>query len=285
LSALGQRTRRVDLGTSVLAPTFRLHPAVVAQAAMTVACLTPGRLLLGLGSGEPINEMPALGIAWPPFGERLGRLKEGVDIVQRLWSGDFVDYQGEYFELRGARLYDRSQPLPPVLVAASGAQAAELAGRSADGLLCTSATGVERLREVVLPALARGAAMSGREPSTLIRVLEVKVAFDSDLRRARAETEIWAALDHLAVKTGDPRELERLGEQSHLRAPDRWLIADDAERQLEQLEPFLALGFDHVVFHSPAADQRRFLELFAGRVLPGLRARRHPTVMDPIQRR
>lgn len=284
LAALGQRTRRVQLGTSVLAPTFRLHPAVVAQAAMTVACLTPGRLLLGVGSGEPINEMPALGIEWPAFPERLGRLEEAVAVIGRLWGGDFVDYQGRYFQLRGARLYDRATPPPRLLIAASSASAAELAGRAAGGLICTSGLGLERIRETVLPALSRGAAAAGRRLDSLVKVLEVKVAFDPESGRAREETEIWSALAHLSVKTGDPRELERLAAGSQATAPSRWLVAEDAGEHVEQLRPWLELGFDHLVFHSPARDQRRFLSLYVERILPQLRKRGHLAAGATMQR-
>jgi len=273
LGAAGQRTRSVILGTSVLAPTFRLNPAVVAQAAATLACLTPGRLILGIGSGEPINEMPALGIDWPPFATRFGRLVEAVEVIQLLWSGEFVDFEGEYFRVHGARLYDIPAIRPQFLVAASGESAAELAGRSADGLLCTSGAGVERIRDVLLPAFERGAVRAGRRVRSLLKVLEVKVAFDPDRARAVEETSIWAALDHLHSPVGDPRELERRGLETSHSAARRWLVSDRPEEHLAQLTPFLDLGFDHVILHSPSRDQKRFQELYAREMLPLLRAR------------
>ncbi|MGH7861468.1 MAG: TIGR03557 family F420-dependent LLM class oxidoreductase [Candidatus Dormibacteraceae bacterium] len=273
LAAAGQRTASVTLGTSVLAPTFRLNPAVVAQAAATLACLTPGRLILGIGSGEPINEMPALGIDWPPFSTRFGRLSEAVEVIRLLWSGEFIDFEGEHFRLRGARLYDLPTIRPKLLVAASGEFAAGLAGRSGDGLLCTSGAGVERIRDVILPAFKRGAAHAGRPIGSLLKVLEVKVAFDLDRARAVEETSIWAPLDHLNSPIGDPRELERLGLESVNVSARRWLVSDRPEEHLAQLSPFLDLGFDHVVIHSPSRDQIRFQELYARDVLPLLRAR------------
>ncbi len=273
LAAAGERTRRVELGTSVLTPTFRYHPVVVAQAFGTLGCLYPGRVRLGVGTGEAMNEVP-LGIEWPEFRERFRRLREAVDLIRRLWSEELVDFQGEYYSARGATIYDRPQEPVPIFVAAGGQVAARYAGRSADGFICTSGKGDELYRDTLLPAVREGAEAAGRDFDTIEKMIEVKVSFDPDPDRALADTRVWAALALPADdKAGvhDPREMERRAEAVAGQAHRRFLVSHDPDEHLEQLRPYLDLGFTHLVFHAPGHDQRRFLDLYAEQVLPRLR--------------
>jgi coenzyme F420-dependent glucose-6-phosphate dehydrogenase len=275
LAALGERTERVLLGTSVVTPSFRYNPAVVAQAMATIGCLNPGRVMLGVGTGESLNEVPIITMEWPDQKERFARLKEAVELISRLWREDFVTHDGEYFRTRSATVYDRpDQPLP-LYVAASGPAAARLAGRVADGFICTSGKGMELYSETLLPALREGAEKAGRDYDAIEKLIEIKVSFDTDRQRALEDTRIWAALALPAEsKMGveDPREMERLAAELPLeKAASRWIVSDDADEVIERLRPYLDLGFDHLVFHAPGPDQRRFLELFGRDVLPRLR--------------
>ena len=120
LGALGARTDHVTIGTSVLTPTFRYHPAVVAQAFATLGCLYPGRVVLGIGSGESMNEAP-LGVDWPESKERFARFKEAIEVIELLWSQDRVDYDGTYYQVRKATIYDRPEPHVPLYIAGSPA--------------------------------------------------------------------------------------------------------------------------------------------------------------------
>lgn len=271
LGAATQRTSRVQLGTSVLAPTFRQHPAGVAQTFATLACLAPGRIALGIGSGEPINELPFGLVSWPGFRERFERLREATAIIQALWKGSFVDFEGRYFQLRGARLYDLPEVAPALYIAASGEKIAAFAGATVDGVLATSAKGAEFCRQVLFASAEAGAAGAGREPSQLERILEVKVAYDPDRQKALAETRTWAALDFLHEETGDPRRLEALAQAAPHSGPGRWLVADNPDDHIEQLLPFLGVA-THVVFHSPAGDQAAFIRRYGREILPRLRA-------------
>jgi coenzyme F420-dependent glucose-6-phosphate dehydrogenase len=273
LAAAGERTRRVELGTSVLTPTFRYHPVVVAQAFGTLGCLYPGRVRLGVGTGEAMNEVP-LGIEWPEFRERFRRLRESVDLIRKLWSEPLVDFAGEYYQARGATIYDRPAELVPIFVAAGGQVAARYAGRTADGFICTSGKGEELYRDTLLPAVREGADAEGREFDAIEKMIEVKVSFDTDPERALADTRIWAALALPADdKAGvhDPREMEKRAESVADEAHKRFLVSTDPEQHVEQLRPYLELGFRHLVFHAPGDDQRRFLDLYAADVLPRLR--------------
>ncbi len=275
LAAVGERTQRVTLGTSVLTPTFRYHPSVVAQAFATLGVMYPGRVVLGVGTGESMNEAPVVGIEWPPFRERFRRLSEAVRLIRRLWSEDFVQFDGEYYHVHGATVYDRPGTPVPIYVAAGGEVAARFAGRQADGFICTSGKGMELYRDRLLPAVREGATAANRDPGDLEKTIEVKVAYDHDRAQALADTKIWAALALPAEDKVDVRNPLEMEERArNVANPERrWLVAADPDEQVEQIAPYLELGFTHLVFHHPGDDQARFLRLYAEEVLPRIRRR------------
>lgn len=277
LGALAASTERVAIGTSVLTPTFRYHPAIVAQAMATIGCLAEGRrVILGVGTGESLNEVP-LGIEWPDQKERFARLKEASELIRRLWSEEFVTFEGEYFKTRNATVYDRPKDPVELWIAASGPAAARLAGRVADGFICTSGKGMELYAETLLPAVAEGAEKAGRPGDAIEKMIEMKVSYDQDRNRALEDTRIWAALALPAeskMGVDDPREMERLSAELPLEtAASRWLVSSDPDEHVEQLRPYVELGFRHLVFHAPGNDQGRFLELYSRDILPRLRDR------------
>ena len=158
LGAATQRTSGRRLGTSVLTPTFRYHPSIVAQAFATLERLAPGRVILGIGTGESMNEVPVTGMEWPEFKVRFGRLKEAVDLMRQLWQEDFVTYQGEYYQTKDVTLYDK--PTTGRCRSTSGPRARSppaSPGRVADGFICTSGKGMELYSEKLLPAVREGA--------------------------------------------------------------------------------------------------------------------------------
>src|SRR5918997_5722414 len=184
LGALVARTERVTVGTSVLTPTFRYHPAVVAQAFATLGCLAPGRVILGVGSGESLNEVP-LGTVWPDGKERFARLKEAVTLIRRLWTEDRVSFEGTYYRTEHATVYDKPERPVPVYIGASGPSATRMAGRLADGFITTSGKDPSLYTDTLMPALAEGIEKAARRPEDVERLLEVKVSFDHDLELAR----------------------------------------------------------------------------------------------------
>ena len=275
LAAAGERTSRVVLGTSVVTPTFRYHPAIVAQAFGTLGSLHPGRMILGVGTGEHLNE-GALGIEWPDNKERFARLREAVRLIRGLWTEQSVTFDGDYYHTRNATIYDRPEKPVPIYIGAGGPQVAKYAGRAGDGLICTSGKGMELYSEQLLPSFSDGAKESGRDASELDRMIEVKVSYDTDRKRAMEDTKIWAALALPAeAKAGidDPREMERLAKTVEDVAHLRWLVSDDPDEHVEQLRPYLELGFNHLVFHAPGDGQARFLELYGSQILPRIRER------------
>src|SRR5437764_4509657 len=275
LGALGAKTQRVQMGTSVVTPTFRYHPSVVAQAMGTLGLLFPDRVMLGIGTGESLNEVAPTGIVWPDFRERFARLREAVTLMRRLWSEERVTYSGTYYHTSNATVYDRPRGGIPLLVAAGGPQMAKYAGRVGDGFICTSGKGEQLYRDELLPAFAEGAREAGKDPAQLDKMIEVKVSFDTDRQQALDDTRVWGALALSAeekVHVEDRVEMERLADALPTkRTATRWLVSTDGEEHVGQIRFYIDLGFNHLVFHAPGNDQRRFMDLYAEKVLPLLR--------------
>jgi len=232
-------------------------------------------MILGVGTGEHLNE-GALGIPWPDNKARFARLREAVRLIRLLWTEQSVTFDGDYYHTRNATIYDRPEKPVPIYVGAGGPQVAKYAGRAGDGLICTSGKGMELYSEQLLPSFSDGAKESGRDASELDRMIEVKVSYDTDRKRAMEDTKIWAALALPAeAKAGidDPREMERLAKTVEDVAHLRWLVSDDPDEHVEQLRPYLELGFNHLVFHAPGDGQARFLELYGSQILPRIRER------------
>jgi coenzyme F420-dependent glucose-6-phosphate dehydrogenase len=275
LGAVGARTSRIIIGTSVLTPTFRYHPSVVAQGFATLGAMFPGRVILGVGTGESLNEVPATGMVWPEFKERFARLRESIDLIRRLWTEERVSFEGAFYKTENATIYDRPADMVPIYIAAGGALVAKYAGRAGDGMICTSGKAETLYTETLLPNVAAGQAAAGKAAGA--RMIEMKVSFDPDRTRALDDTRHWAALalspeEKMSVE--DPREMERLAAQLPIeRAASRWIVSDDADEHVERISAYIALGFDHLVFHAPGPDQARFLHLYGDQILPRLRAR------------
>ena len=274
LGALGARTRRAVIGTSVLTPTFRYHPSVVAQAFGTLGVMFPGRVVLGVGTGESLNEVPSSGIPWPGAKERRDRLREAIRLINTLWTEDRVSFEGQFYKTESATIYDKPKHKVPIWVAASGPLAAAMAGQIADGFICTSGKNPQLYTDLTGKVI-EGLGRSGRGEDAVEKMIEVKVSFDTDAGKAKELTRHWAALalaPEEKVGVEDPVEMERLADALPLdRAASRWIVSSDPDEQVERIRPYVELGFRHLVFHAPGPDQPRFLKLYAERVLPLLR--------------
>ncbi|MEO9188921.1 MAG: glucose-6-phosphate dehydrogenase (coenzyme-F420) [Acetobacteraceae bacterium] len=277
LGALGARTGNIVMGTSVLTPTFRYHPSVVAQAFGTLGAMFPGRLILGIGTGESLNEVPATGMAWPEFKERFARLREAVQLMRRLWTEERVTFEGTYYKTQDATIYDRPDAPIPIYVAAAGALVAKYAGRQGDGFICTSGKAWPLYTDTLLPNVAEGLKAAGKSDAGYDRMIEMKVSFDTDPARALEDTRHWAALaltPEEKVSVHSPLEMERLAAALPVeRAASRWIVSSDPDEHIEKIRPYIELGFNHLVFHAPGPDQERFLRLYAAQILPKLRQR------------
>ncbi|GAD83462.1 glucose-6-phosphate dehydrogenase (coenzyme-F420) [Nocardia asteroides] len=277
LAATGERTERIMLGTSVLTPTFRYNPAVIAQAFATFGCLYPGRVMLGVGTGEALNEI-ATGYKgeWPDFKERFARLRESVQLMRALWTGERTDFEGEYYHTVGASIYDVPKGGIPVYIAAGGPVVARYAGRAGDGFICTSGKGMDLYTEKLMPAVAEGAEKVGRDAGEIDKMIEIKISYDTDPELALQNTRFWAPLSLSAEQKHDitdPIEMEAAADALPIeQVAKRWIVASDPDEAVAQIKPYLDAGLNHLVFHAPGHDQLRFLDLFQRDLAPRLRA-------------
>jgi len=254
---------------------MRYQPAIVAQAFASMADLAPGRVFLGVGTGEAMNESPATGAPWPGAKERRQRLEEAIALIRRLWTEERVDFDGEFYKTVRATVYERPPDPIPIYIAAAGPLAARLVGRQGDGFICTSGKPMELYSEL-LGHVDSAAREAGRDPSSIENMIEIKVSYDTDLDAAERACHWWGALGLSAEeKQGveDPVEMERLADQDASRASSRFIVSTDPDEVVERIAPYVDLGFTHLLFHGPGDRQQRFLELFARDVLPRLRDR------------
>jgi coenzyme F420-dependent glucose-6-phosphate dehydrogenase len=274
LGALGARTERVTIGTSVLTPTFRYHPGIVAQNFATLGCLYPGRVVLGVGSGESMNEVP-LGVEWPDGKERFARFREAVKLIRELWNGERVTFEGDYYRTDKATIYDRPERDVPIWLASSGPAATRFAGRQGDGWITTSGKDPELYTDTLMPAIAEGAEKAGRSTKDIEMMIEVKVSFDHSREAAMEATQFWGALGLSAEqKSGveDPVEMQRLADElTPEQTAKRFIVSTDPDEHVEKIKTYIDLGFNHLVFHAPGPDQAKFLKLYGEEILPRLR--------------
>jgi coenzyme F420-dependent glucose-6-phosphate dehydrogenase len=264
----------------VLTPTFRYQPAIVAQAFATLGCLFPGRVVLGMGSGESLNEVP-LGIQWPEAKERFARFREAVRLIRQLWTEDRVSFDGEYYRTDKATIYDRPERPVPLYLASSGPAATRFAGREGDGWITTSGKAPELYTDTLLPAIQEGASKAGRQLSDLDLMIEVKVSFDHDREAAMNATKYWGALaltPEQKAGVEDPVEMQRLADELPVeRTASRFIVSTDPDEHVQAIRRYVDLGFTHLVFHAPGPDQERFLRLYGEEILPRLRATDNPS--------
>ena len=276
IGAVGERTSRVQIGTSVLTPTFRYNPAIIAQAFGTFGELYPGRVFLGIGTGEALNEQ-AVGLKeWPEFKERFARLRESVDLMRKLWTEDRVTFEGEYYRTVDATIYDKPSEPIPIYVSAGGAVVARYAGRAGDGFICTSGKGVELYTETLLPAVKEGADKVGRDVNNIDKLIEIKLSYDPDPWLALNNTRFWSPLSLSAEQKhslSDPKDMEAAADALPMdQIAKRWIVASDPDEAVEKIKFYTDLGLNHLVFHAPGHDQLRFLEVFERDLAPRLRA-------------
>jgi coenzyme F420-dependent glucose-6-phosphate dehydrogenase len=278
MAAVGERTSTITIGTSVMTPTFRYNPAVIAQAFATMGVLYPGRIFLGVGTGEALNEI-ATGWSkqpWPEFKERFARLREAVDLMRELWTKDRVNFEGEYYTTTDASIYDRPAGGIPIYIAAGGPVVARYAGRSGDGFICTSGKGMSLYTDELIPAVKEGAEKMGRDYETIDRMIEIKLSYDTDAETALENTRFWAPLalsKEQKHDITDPIEMERAADALPIeQIASRWIVGSDPDTVVGQIKQYVDAGLNNLVFHAPGADQRRFLELFEKDLAPRLRA-------------
>ena len=278
MAAVGERTKTIQIGTSVMTPTFRYNPAVLAQAFASMGVMYPGRIMLGVGTGEALNEI-ATGWRgeWPEFKERFARLRESIDLMRQLWTEDRVNFDGEYYKTVDASIYDRPESPIPVYIAAGGPVVARYAGRAGDGFICTSGKGMTLYTDELIPAVKEGAEKAERDYDGIDKMIEIKLSYDTDTdaETALENTRFWAPLalgKEQKHDITDPIEMEKAADALPIeQIASRWIVGSDPDEVVAGVKQYVDAGFTHLVFHAPGHDQRRFLELFERDLAPRLR--------------
>jgi F420-dependent hydroxymycolic acid dehydrogenase len=271
LAALGQRTKSIQFGTGITCPSFRYRPSIVAQAFATLAQLSPGRVFLGVGSGEALNEFPSGG-GWAKPRERRARLVESIGLIRELWAGDWVNHLGRYYQVRNAKLYDPPPSPIPVYIAASGRRTARSAGALGDGWIVDAASlGNPRIRS----SFDEGAREAGKDPASLRILVETYVVVGSSPEAEEAAA-LWRFVP-IGLKDlldePDPRVIQRVAEQ-HLSLEDvyrNWIVGGDPWTHVAAVRQLLDAGATDIFVHSGQSDQQRVIDFYARDVLPRLR--------------
>lgn len=259
LGAIAEATTEIEVTSAVVCPTFRMHPAVVAQAAATSQQLFGDRFRLGIGSGEALNEHIA-GDRWPPIEIRLNMLREAMEVIQRLWTGETVDHHGEHYVVENTRLWSLPERPPPVLMSAFGARSIRLAAEIADGYY-----GAWPARGL----LSRYRESGGTGPA----VGELKVCYDTDEDRAVATAH--ARWRHELIPGQASQDLpttthfDQMSSVATLdQARERWVCGDDPGRHAAAVQEFVEAGFDEVHILQIGPRQSEAVRFYAEEVLP-----------------
>lgn len=268
LAALGQRTHKAWLGPAVTCPTMRYNPAVVAEAFASLSSLNPGRIFLGIGSGEALNEEAATG-DWPNWAERSERLIEATALIRKLWTGDQIKHDGKHYQVN-AKLYDIPPQAIPILMAANGPKAMRRAGQYADGLITDAETWKQHKNEYVAGLTAAGKKL-GEVP-----ILVEQFVFVGDAAEAEKAAELWRFLPK-AFKgyhnDPDPKSIRKHAdaEISIKEVQAGWVIGADADIHIDAVENLFASGVTIVNVHSGQDDQKRVIEFYGREVLKHVR--------------
>lgn len=268
MGALSTHVRQAWMGTTVTCPTLRYSPAVVAEAFASLSHLAPGRIFLGVGSGEALNEEAATGM-WPKWPERWDRLIEAIDIIRSLWSGEAVSHKGKYYTVE-AKLYDPPPQPIPLLTAANGRKSMRLAGQYGDGLVTDPMSWKQHKAEWQDAAHA-----AGKNPDEMPVLVEQYVVVGGDAE-ARKAAELWRfgpkAFKSL-YNVRDPAEIQRRADaQTPLEeVTGSWPISTDPGPHIQKIHELQESGASIVNIHAGQPDQQRVVEFYATRVLPHVR--------------
>lgn len=266
MSAIGERTRRVWIGPTVTCPTFRYSPAVVAEAFSSLSLLYPGRIFLGVGSGEALNEQAAIG-SWPKWPERSARLVEATEIIRKLWTGDQVAHEGKYYNVN-AKLYDPpTTPIPLLMAANVGPKAMYRSGQFGDGLITDPESWHKHKAE-----FEKGAKDAGKDPKQMPVLVELFVVV-GDENDAKNSAELWRFLPN-AFKTyfniRDPQAIQNraTADLPLQKVYGKWPISKDPDVHVRALIEQFNGGATIVNVHSGQADQKQVIEFYGKHVLP-----------------
>ena len=268
MTAAAEHTKG-DMGPGVTCPSFRQHPAVIAQAAATLQAMYPGRFWLGLGSGEALNEH-VVADYWPEAPERINRMFEAIEIMRKLFTGKDVKHQGQFYKMETVRLWTMPDTPPPIYVATAGPITAERTGKLCDGLITVGAP--EGKIEGIFERFEKGAREAGKDPATMPRILQLHLSWaESDEDALRYAMTEWpnGGMKFPKQDIRSPMDFEQMAK---LVRPDdfngRMLISSDLEAHRREIQKFADMGFDRIYLHNVGRNQREWIDAFGREVLP-----------------
>jgi coenzyme F420-dependent glucose-6-phosphate dehydrogenase len=279
LAAAAERTKNMEFITGVTAAVYRYNPAIIAQAFASLDVLYTGRIGLGVGTGEAMNEVP-VGFDWPSADIRLARTTEAIQIIKKLWEGSrndnenqsgFINFEGQYFKVKGAKLY--TPPFSkkiPLYMAASGKEAIQTAAKYTDGLITTSKP--DNARET-FDIFNRAAIEEEKNPDSLEKIAKPKISYSEDYDKAFKSTEFWRSSlieNVFDLNISDPRQLEQKAkdEVSDEKMKKSTLIITSIEDCIKSIEEYFKAGFTRVYMHSTSPDEIKFIRDFCDIILP-----------------
>jgi G6PDH family F420-dependent oxidoreductase len=270
MTAAAERTKG-DIGPGVTCPSFRQHPAIIAQAAATMAAMYPDRFWLGLGSGEALNEHVVAGY-WPEVAERINRMFESIEIIRKLFSGKDVKHAGEFYKMETMRLWTMPDKPPPIYVATAGPVTAEKTGKFCDGLITVGAP--EEKIEGVFQRFEKGAREAGKDPSTMPRILQLHLSWAPTDEEAMANAMKEWPNGGMKFPKADIRSPNDFAQMAKIVRPEdfkgRMLISSSPDAHCKEIQKFIDLGFDQVYLHNVGRNQAEWIDVFSREVLPKL---------------
>ena len=271
LGALGATTNLV-FGTGVTPPGYRYHPAILAQAAATLEAMYPGRFTLGLGAGEALNEH-IVGGYWPEAAVRSQVLFEAIEVIQKLFTGKVVKHRSEHFNVESARIYTMPATPPPIVIATSGPINAQKTGKFVDGILTVGAAD-EKLK-MLMERFEKGAREAGKDPSTMKKILQVKVSYATSTEAAVEQAVKEWPNGGMSFPKGDirnPEDFEAMAknvEAKHFK--NRVLMSADIDEHVAAIQHYIDLGFKEIYIHNVGRNQEEFLNVYGQEVVPALK--------------
>src|SRR5579883_200017 len=274
--AVATQTQRMTLSSGVTCPILRYQPSIIAQAAATVTHFAPKRFMLGLGTGEALNEFAATG-QWPEYTERRERLSEAIQIIRALWSGEELSFEGRYYQTQKAKLYTPPTGPIPIIVSALVPHSAHFAGQYGDGLWSVGGKKPQFYQELI-GSFEEGARQAGKNPKHMPRLIELTVGYAQDVDATiRERLKYWAGSHVPALfdqKIYTPTMSQENGEVVGADTLKKMgCFSSNPDDHVAFAKQYIDLGFDSLIFHTAGPDQQGFIESYARDVLPRLRDR------------
>ena len=274
LGAALARTNKITIGTGVTAPILRYHPAIVAQVFATLGFMFPNRVFLGVGRGESLNEVTS-GNQWPSNLEKFERLKEAVVLIKKLWSEDWVNFEGKYYWVKDSNLYTKPKKPIPLYIAGLGKKSAMLAGEFAEGFV-TNELNVDAIRNNLFPALKEGAKRAEKDYHSLEKILFVPVSYHPNNRQKAIESiRFWRGAMIKAffdVDVHDPRKIEEnaqvIGDDT---LENMLVVTTNGKEAIEKLQKYAELGFTEIVLTNSSPDRDKLVKLVSDEITPYFR--------------